>query len=102
MIHYTCDMCGKVLLQGEEVRYVVKVEVAAAYDPLELTAEDLEEDHLEEMRKLVARMNEMDQQELEDQVFASFRFDLCPACQKRYLEDPLARHVRRGDSFRQN
>jgi len=93
MISYTCDLCGKPLLVDEDVRYVVRVEVKAAYDPLELTREDLEKDHLAEIRKLVERMEGMDQQELEDQVFANFRFDLCPTCQKRYLQDPLFRQL---------
>ena len=35
---FTCDMCGKVLLAEEDSRYIVKVQVYAAYDPMELTA----------------------------------------------------------------
>lgn len=102
MISYTCDLCGKPLLVDEDVRYVLKVEVLAAYDPLELTREDLEKDHLAEMRKLVERMEGMDQQALEDQVFANFRFDLCPPCQKRYIQDPLFRSRPRESNARQN
>ena len=36
----TCDRCGKSLLIDESVRYEVKIVVQAAYDPMELTAED--------------------------------------------------------------
>jgi len=92
MIHFTCDMCGKPLLADEDVRYIVKVEVYAAYDPMEVTEDELEEDHLSEMSEIIERMKDMDTEELEDQVYKSFRFDLCPACHQAYLRDPLFRY----------
>jgi len=92
MIHFTCDMCGKSLLTDEDVRYVVKVEVYAAYDPLEVTEDELDDDHLGEMSEIIEQMEGMDPEELEDQVYKSFRFDLCPTCHQRYLRDPLFRY----------
>jgi hypothetical protein len=96
MIHFTCDMCGKPLLTDEDVRYVVKIEVYAAYDPMEVTEDELDEDHLNDMNELVEQMEGSETEELEDQVYKSFRFDLCPTCQQRYLRDPLfgRRHLR--------
>lgn len=85
----TCDVCGKALLVDQPVRYEVRIEVYAAYDPLELTPDDLTRDHRAAIRRLLARMEAMDPQELEDSVHKAFRFDLCPACQRRYLRDPL-------------
>ena len=41
------------LTQGEDHRYVVKVEVFAAHDPLTLTDADLDEDHLEAVSQLL-------------------------------------------------
>jgi len=82
-------MCGKPLLVDSDVRYVVRIEVFAAYDPMELTAEDLRRDHMEEIRKLARDLSRAEPQELEDQVYKSFLFDLCPACQKEYLKSPL-------------
>jgi len=102
MIHFTCDMCGKPLLTDEDVRYVVKVEVYAAYDPLEVTEDDLDENHLGAMSEIIEQMEGMDSDELEDQVYKSFRFDLCPACHQRYLEDPLLRHRRLRLGFHDN
>lgn len=87
----TCDLCGKALLVDESVRYEVRIEVYAAYDPLELTPDDLTQDHGAEIRRLLARMEDMDPQELEDSVHKEFRFDLCRGCQRRYLRDPLRR-----------
>jgi hypothetical protein len=97
MISYTCDLCGRKMIEDESVRYVVKIEVYAAYDPLELSDDDLIEDHRAEMRELIEKMKDADPQELEDQVYHAFRFDLCAECQKKYLQDPLFRKaVRRG------
>ena len=89
MIKLSCDMCGKTLLLDEEVRYIVNVEVFAAYDPLELTEEDMQRDYRKELRELVARMDKMDAEKAQDSVYRRFRFDLCMACQKKYLKDPL-------------
>lgn len=85
----TCDLCGKALLVYDSVRYEVRIEVYAAYDPLELTPDDLTQDHRAEIRRLLEQMADRDPQELEDSVHKAFRFDLCPTCQRRYLRDPL-------------
>jgi hypothetical protein len=90
MVHYTCDMCGKTLLSDEDVRYVVKIEVFAAYDPMEITEEDLAKDHKQEIADLLAEMEDKDPDELEGQVYKTLRYDLCAACQRKYLENPLA------------
>ena len=34
MIRYSCDLCKRDLNPDEELRYVVKIEVFAAFDPL--------------------------------------------------------------------
>ena len=91
MIHLTCDLCGKTLLLDEDTRYTVKIEVFAAYDPLELTADDLKEDRRKELRELVERMKKMDPEEVQDGVYRRFEFQLCRACQRTYIKDPLRR-----------
>jgi CRISPR/Cas system-associated protein Cas7 (RAMP superfamily) len=85
----SCDACGAGLLIESEVRYLVKIEVYAAYDPLELTGQDLSRDHRANMAQLIESMKGMDPRELEDQVYKKFQFDLCPVCQREYLKDPL-------------
>lgn len=85
----SCDCCGKGLLIDEEVRYLVRIEVKAAYDPLELVREDLERDLRAEMDALVERMKGMSREEAANQVYREFRFDLCPGCQKEYVRRPL-------------
>ncbi len=89
-----CDLCGKTLLIDEDIRYVLKIDVYAAYDPMELTADDLERDHRAEIKRLIEQMNGMDPQELEDSVHKEFNFQLCPACQREYIKNPLSRDRR--------
>jgi hypothetical protein len=85
----SCDGCGNGLLIDEDVRYLVKIEVIAAYDPLEITRDDLSRAGPDEMARLIARMEGMDPRELEDGVYKKIQLDLCGKCQKRYIKDPL-------------
>lgn len=89
MDHLTCDLCGKALLADEAVRYEARIQVYAAYDPLELTPDDLAQDARAEIRALIERLRRADPQELEESVYKEFRFDLCMACQRRYIRSPL-------------
>ena len=91
MNHLTCDLCGKALLIDEAVRYEARIQVYAAYDPLELTPDDLDQDHRAQIRALLEKLEGLDPQEIEDSVHKEFLFDLCMACQRRYLRDPLPR-----------
>ena len=49
MVHFTCDLCGKDMTASGDPRYVVKIEAYAGFDPTEITEEDLDEDHMEEV-----------------------------------------------------
>jgi hypothetical protein len=89
MDHLICDICGKALLVDEDVRYQARVQVFAAYDPLELTEADLAQDHEAEIRALLHRLADMDPQDVEDSVYKDMHFDLCMACQRLYIRRPL-------------
>ena len=82
----SCDRCGKSLLIDEETRYLARVEVVAAYDPPELTKQDLERDFDAEIRRLVEAMEGRPARELEEQVAVVRRFDLCPPCRAAFVE----------------
>ncbi len=86
----TCDACDAGLLLDSDVRYVVKVEGYAAYDPLELTADDLRRDLEAEMRDVVSRLSSQSAAEAETDVHRAFEFDLCPRCWRQFAGDPLA------------
>ncbi len=85
----SCDACGKGLLIGEDVRYVVRIDARAAYDVLEIGAEDLERDLSKEIDSLLDRLASTDAEEAQNQVHRVFRFDLCVSCHRAYLRDPL-------------
>jgi hypothetical protein len=84
-----CDGCGAALLADDDVRYVVRIEGFAAYDPLEITRADLDKDLDGELRAILAELEGKTAREAQDEVHQSFQFDLCPACWRRYLKDPL-------------
>jgi hypothetical protein len=91
MLHFTCDLCGRELLPGTTTRYVVKVEIFAAHDPADLAEDDLDEDHMEEVSQL---LHEVEQEGISDTLPPTsqhMRYDLCPACHKRFSQDPLGR-----------
>lgn len=85
----SCDRCSKGLLIDEPVRYQVFIRVQAAYDPLEITAEDLARDLDAEMRATLEKLKTVSPDAAQDEVVRDFRFDLCMACQKEYLKSPL-------------
>lgn len=85
----TCDRCRKPLLVHEESRYIVRIEVLCAYDPMEITEDDLARDHEAEIRRILMRMEGVTEQEAMDQVYRKFLYDLCPPCQREFLRQPL-------------
>ncbi|MFH0964686.1 MAG: hypothetical protein V2A58_11835 [Planctomycetota bacterium] len=86
-VHYACDLCRKTIPDGEH--FVVKIEVMASAELAPVSEDDLARDHREEIRQLLDRMSDMDTRRLEDEVHREFRFDLCGACHREYLRDPL-------------
>lgn len=86
--YHICDMCGS-RIERDKLRYVLKMNVFAAYDTLEISPADLARDYEEEIRKLVEKMKEMDPKQLEEDVSKQFRFDLCRACHQKFLKDPV-------------
>lgn len=89
MITRICDKCGQPIEEGA-LRYVAKIQVYAAYDPLNITFEDLAQDHTEEIKKIAEQCRELTEEELMRDVYVEFTFDLCPTCQKAFIADPLS------------
>ncbi|RJP21364.1 MAG: hypothetical protein C4520_10145 [Candidatus Abyssobacteria bacterium SURF_5] len=88
MKYYVCDMCG-VRIELTELRYVLKMNIFAAYDTMKIEPSDLERDYEEEIQRLVEKMEAMNPKELEEDVFKHFTFDLCRSCQQKFLRSPL-------------
>jgi hypothetical protein len=88
MDRLTCDRCGNGLLLDAPVRYEVRIEVKSAYDPMEITTDDLA-DASKKLREAVDAVRGLSEQEAMDEVYREFRFDLCRTCQKQFLKSPL-------------
>jgi hypothetical protein len=102
MVHFTCDLCGKDLAADHEERYVVKMGIYAGHDPLEITAEDLDDDHMEAVAEMLQREEGLTEDELQASSYKGFRFDLCPCCHHKFLKDPLGRDMIRSFDFSEN
>jgi len=89
LIRYRCDVCRLDLAKDGSNHFIVKIEAYAAAGRLEFTQADLERDHRDEMISLMADLAKQDPDDIEDAVYRSFRFDLCPACHRRFLAGPL-------------
>jgi hypothetical protein len=103
MRHVTCDLCGKELRSEDDQRYVVKIEVYAAFDPDEITDDDLDDDHLEAVSQLLRDAEgELPDPAGDTPAHKCLRYDLCPACQKKFLKDPLNREANLHFDFSEN
>ena len=91
MMHFSCDLCGKMIQPGDDQRYVVRIEAYPAQDPPLITDADLEDDHMEEVSQLLRNMEDDDNPDANDEAAKAFRFDLCPECHKRFVRDPLGK-----------
>lgn len=91
MMHFSCDVCGKDMTRDGAERYVLKMEAFAAGAPGELTDEDLETDHVEEMARLLNDMEEGEEPTPPLPTCKKMRFDLCPSCFRKFVNDPLGR-----------
>ena len=90
MMHFSCDFCGKDMTPDGSERYVLKMEAFAANDPSELTDDDLETDHVEEMARMLGEQEDAGEPELLP-ICKKMRFDLCTGCFRKFVNDPLGR-----------
>ena len=76
-----CDNCGKIV-PTEAILYNIRIEIFASPETPQFTDEELEEDHIEKMNEILDEMSDMDTQEVTDQVYEAYQFNLCPACRE--------------------
>jgi hypothetical protein len=89
MIRYSCDLCKRDIDPDQDLRYVVKVEICASFDPTFAGPEDDDRDHLQEIQDVLERLEDAQSDQVGDDVYQQLRFDLCPECRKRFLKNPL-------------
>ena len=95
MISYHCDGCGQEL-SPTSLRYTVKIDVRAAYDTLEVGLHELIRDHRAEMVELIESLKDKNPGEIEETVYKGIKLDLCPSCQRAFIDDPLHFHPEQG------
>ena len=93
MIRYSCDLCGRNLDAQNDLRYVVRMEVYAAFDPVAVDGEEDDRDHLQEVQDILERMEATESDQIGEDVYQQLRFDLCPECRRKFLKSPLGREV---------
>lgn len=99
MIQYSCDICKRPLDSNDDLRYIVKMEIYAALDPIEM---DDDTDNLREIHEILERIEDVDSDRVGDDVYQQLRFDLCPECRKKFLKNPLGRKTIEQFDFSQN
>ena|SRR5688572_25676597 len=84
-----CAVCARPLAAGRF--YVVRVDVFAdpAPEPIDTHAQPGEAGYVESVEDILAAMEGMTADELQDQVARRFEYHLCPECQKLVLRNPL-------------
>ncbi len=101
MIRYSCDLCKREL-DPEDLRYVVKMEIHAALDPLTEEDPDDDRDHLREIDEIIERLEDAESGSVGNDVYQQLRFDLCPECRKRFLKHPLGHNAAKLFDFSEN
>lgn len=102
MIRYSCDLCGRSLDAQNDLRYVVRMEVYAAFDPVASDGEEDDRDHLQEVQDILERMEDAASDQMGEDVYQQLRFDLCPECRRKFLKNPLGREVAKLCDFSNN
>ncbi len=102
MIRYSCDLCKRELDPQDDLRYVVKIEVYAAFDPSAAGADEEDRDNLEEIQDIIERLEDSADESIGDDVYQQLRFDLCPECRKRFIRNPLGRKTAKAFGFSTN
>jgi hypothetical protein len=101
MIHFSCDCCKRAL-DAEDLRYVVKMEVYAAFDPTAMDEREDDRDHLQEIQEILQRTEDATDPQISHDVYEQLRFDLCTECRKKFIKNPLGRDHSKQFDFSKN
>ena len=81
-INYSCDSCGRELPRPQE-RYNLKIELYASPEVV-ITEEDFKKDPSSQMKALLSQMEKTDIKELEEEVYVSYKLNLCKRCRDTF------------------
>ncbi len=82
MIQYSCDLCKRPIDAEDDLRYVVKMEIHAAFNPLDLEMPEADCDQLETIDEIIEQLDDLSSDAIGDDVYQRLQFDLCPECRK--------------------
>ncbi len=77
-IKYFCDSCSKQLPHPED-RYILDIKLYARPE-IEISESDLKRDYRQEIQKLLEEIKDTDKEKLEEEVFVSYKLNLCKRC----------------------
>ena len=100
-MHFSCDRC-KCELDGDDLRYVVKIEIHAAMDPVMEEDLDDDRDHLMEIEDILENSLDEASDAIGDDIYQRRRFDLCPQCYRKFVQNPLGRELKASLGFSKN
>ncbi len=83
------------------MRYVVKMEVYAAFESSPEDADD-DRDHLQEIQDILARAEDAADDQIGSEVYQQLRFDLCTECRKKFVKNPMPRELLKQFDFSNN
>lgn len=90
-----CDLCSRSI--EVQARYIVRMDVFADPGMPPITDEQLAAtDHERILSQLIAQIEQLSADELQDQVHRRFEFSLCPSCHRQFLSNPLGKPRRRS------
>lgn len=81
----TCQTC-KGLIPAYAPAFTLRVQMFAEAGPVEITPDDLAEDHERRLKELYEQAENADPQELMDEVFESYTLTICPRCRNEFHE----------------
>ena len=85
-----CDLCERPT--DVYASFVVRIDVFAEPSIPPLSTEELSEKGFDQtMDDLLAEMAHLSADDLQDGVHRRFEYRLCPACQRRFLANPLGK-----------
>lgn len=81
-----CSICKSEILPDKQL-YVLRIDLFAAADELEMSRDELDKDRRAEFEKLMEQLESMDAEEAQeetDKVFERHVYLLCPICRARF------------------
>ncbi|MFB3895743.1 MAG: hypothetical protein ACE14V_05515 [bacterium] len=86
MLIYLCDRCGREI-PNDTGRYTLKSELFASKTPIVYTEKDRNRNYRKEIAELIQQMEHMNPDELNDEVYVSYQFDLCKPCRDQLYQE---------------